>query len=72
MEKIDRDGAVDKFLAKYCAAHPKKQLPSRERVEQYVDNRIKQGKHIVYPLVGRAWSQAEWQDKRTEKSGDKK
>lgn len=65
--EIDRDWAVDKFLAKFCVAYPDKQPPSREQVERYVDNRIKQGKHIIYPLTGLAWSQEKWQKERTEK-----
>ena len=68
--EINRDWAVDKFLDKYSAAYPNKQPPSRKQVEQYIDNRIKLGKHIIYPLAGMDWSQEKWQKERAGKSGD--
>lgn len=50
---------IQKFISKYKAAYPDKEVPSREEIEAYINERTAQGKHIIYPLAGLNWNEGD-------------
>lgn len=56
MNAEEREQAIQKFIAKFKIAYPDRPQPTYEEVAAYVDERIKQGRHITYPMIGlRNW-----------------
>lgn len=56
MNAEEREQAIQKFFKKFKIAYPDRLQPTYEEVAAYVDERNKQGRHIVYPMIGlRNW-----------------
>ncbi|MBP2637780.1 MAG: hypothetical protein H6Q72_3687 [Firmicutes bacterium] len=56
------DWCVKKYISKYKCAYPSEPTPTITEVEEYIQSRWDKNKHIVYPLAGQDWSQAEFEE----------
>ena len=52
MNAIEREEAITKFIKKYKVAYPERDPLTYEEVAAFVDEMIKRGRHITYPMVG--------------------
>ena len=52
MNEIEREEAIAKFIKKYKVAYPERKPLTYEEVAAYVDEMIKIGRHITFPMVG--------------------
>lgn len=62
--KEEHQYMIDKYMAKDEASNPPDKRQSRQEVENYIDERVRQGKHIKYPAAGILWNQTEWERSR--------
>lgn len=52
MNEIEREEAIIKFIKKYKVAYPEREPMTYEEVAAYVDEMIRRGRHITFPMVG--------------------
>lgn len=52
MNEIEREEAIIKFIKKYKVAYPEREPMTYGKVAAYVDEMIKRGRHVTFPMVG--------------------
>ena len=52
MNEIEREEAIIKFIKKYKVAYPERKPMTYDEVATYVDEMIRRGRHITFPMVG--------------------
>ena len=52
MNAEEREQAIQKFMKKYQIAYPDRPQPTREEVAAYIDEMIRRGRHVTYPMSG--------------------
>ena len=56
MNAEEREQAIRKFMKKYQIAYPNQPQPTRKEVAAYIDEMIRRGRHVTYPMIGlRNW-----------------